>query len=235
MNTNEDKMYDRVIKRILDIIISLAVILVLSPVYLITALLVRVKLGSPVLFSQLRPGYHEKIFRMYKFRSMTEERDENGKLLPDDVRLTPFGAKLRSTSLDELPEMFNILKGDMSIVGPRPQLVRDIVFMTEEQRHRADVRPGLTGLAQINGRNAISWKKKLEYDLEYIRNESFLYDLKIFFGTFAAVFRHDDINMEGEATALDMGDWLLKEGKVTEEEYLKKQEEAKELIRRSGL
>ncbi|HAE15012.1 MAG: sugar transferase [Solobacterium sp.] len=228
-------MYDRVIKRILDIIISLAVILVLSPVYLITALLVRVKLGSPVLFSQLRPGYHEKIFRMYKFRSMTDERDENGKLLPDEVRLTPFGAKLRSTSLDELPEMFNILKGDMSIVGPRPQLVRDIVFMTEEQRHRADVRPGLTGLAQINGRNAISWKKKLEYDLEYIRNESFLYDLKIFFGTFAAVFRHDDINMEGEATALDMGDWLLKEGKVTEEEYLKKQEEAKELIRRSGL
>jgi lipopolysaccharide/colanic/teichoic acid biosynthesis glycosyltransferase len=224
-----------VIKRILDIIISLAVILVLSPVYLITALLVRVKLGSPVLFSQLRPGYHEKIFRMYKFRSMTDERDENGKLLPDEVRLTPFGAKLRSTSLDELPEMFNILKGDMSIVGPRPQLVRDIVFMTEEQRHRADVRPGLTGLAQINGRNAISWKKKLEYDLEYIRNESFLYDLKIFFGTFAAVFRHDDINMEGEATALDMGDWLLKEGKVTEEEYLKKQEEAKELIRRSGL
>ena len=235
MNTNEDKMYDRVIKRILDIIISLAVILVLSPVYLITALLVRVKLGSPVLFSQLRPGYHEKIFRMYKFRSMTDEKDENGKLLPDEVRLTPFGAKLRSTSLDELPEMFNILKGDMSIVGPRPQLVRDIVFMTEEQRHRADVRPGLTGLAQINGRNAISWKKKLEYDLEYIRNESFLYDLKIFFGTFAAVFRHDDINMEGEATALDMGDWLLKEGKVTEEEYLKKQEEAKELIRRSGL
>ena len=140
-------MYDRVIKRILDIIISLAVILVLSPVYLITALLVRVKLGSPVLFSQLRPGYHEKIFRMYKFRSMTDERDENGKLLPDEVRLTPFGAKLRSTSLDELPEMFNILKGDMSIVGPRPQLVRDIVFMTEEQRHRADVRPGLTGLA----------------------------------------------------------------------------------------
>ena len=228
-------MYDRVIKRILDIIISLAVILVLSPVYLITALLVRVKLGSPVLFSQLRPGYHEEIFRMYKFRSMTDERDENGKLRPDEVRLTPFGAKLRSTSLDELPEMFNILKGDMSIVGPRPQLVRDIVFMTEEQRHRADVRPGLTGLAQINGRNAISWEKKLEYDLEYIRNESFLYDLKIFFGTFAAVFRHDDINMEGEATALDMGDWLLKEGKVTEEEYLKKQEEAKELIRRSGL
>lgn len=228
-------MYDRVIKRVIDIVISLGVILILSPVYLITALLVRIKLGSPVLFSQLRPGYHEKIFRMYKFRSMTDEKDENGNLLPDEIRLTPFGAKLRSTSLDELPEMFNILKGDMSLVGPRPQLVRDIVFMTDEQRKRADVRPGLTGLAQINGRNAITWEKKLEYDLEYIKHESFLYDLKIFFGTFAAVFRHDDINMEGEATALDMGDWLLKEGKVTKEEYLQKQEEAKELIRKSGL
>ncbi|MBQ9153168.1 MAG: sugar transferase [Solobacterium sp.] len=228
-------MYRKYVKRLLDIVISLAVITGLSPVYLITALLVRTKLGSPVLFSQLRPGYNEKIFRMYKFRSMTDERDENGKLLPDEIRLTPFGAKLRSTSLDELPEMFNILKGDMSVVGPRPQLVRDIVFMSEDQRKRALTRPGLTGLAQINGRNAISWEKKLDYDLEYIRNESFLYDLKIFFGTFAAVFRHDDINMEGEATALDMGDWLLKEGKVTEEEYRQKQEEALELIRKSGL
>ena len=228
-------IYRKYVKRLLDIVISLAVITGLSPVYLITALLVRTKLGSPVLFSQLRPGYNEKIFRMYKFRSMTDERDENGKLLPDEIRLTPFGAKLRSTSLDELPEMFNILKGDMSVVGPRPQLVRDIVFMSEDQRKRALTRPGLTGLAQINGRNAISWEKKLDYDLEYIRNESFLYDLKIFFGTFAAVFRHDDINMEGEATALDMGDWLLKEGKVTEEEYRQKQEEALELIRKSGL
>ena len=228
-------IYRKYVKRLLDIVISLAVITGLSPVYLITALLVRTKLGSPVLFSQLRPGYNEKIFRMYKFRSMTDERDENGKLLPDEIRLTPFGVKLRSTSLDELPEMFNILKGDMSVVGPRPQLVRDIVFMSEDQRKRALTRPGLTGLAQINGRNAISWEKKLDYDLEYIRNESFLYDLKIFFGTFAAVFRHDDINMEGEATALDMGDWLLKEGKVTEEEYRQKQEEALEQIRKSGL
>ena len=228
-------IYRKYVKRLLDIVISLAVITGLSPVYIVTALLVRTKLGSPVLFSQLRPGYKEKIFRMYKFRSMTDEKDENGKLLPDEVRLTPFGAKLRSTSLDELPEMFNILKGDMSVVGPRPQLVRDIVFMSEEQRKRALARPGLTGLAQINGRNAISWEKKLAYDLEYIQKESFLYDLKIFFGTFAAVFRHDDINMEGEATALDMGDWLLKEGKISEEEYRQKQQEALEMIRKSGL
>ena len=228
-------IYRKYVKRLLDIVISLAVITGLSPVYIVTALLVRTKLGSPVLFSQLRPGYKEKIFRMYKFRSMTDEKDENGKLLPDEIRLTPFGAKLRSTSLDELPEMFNILKGEMSVVGPRPQLVRDIVFMSEEQRKRALTRPGLTGLAQINGRNAISWEKKLAYDLEYIQKESFLYDLKIFFGTFAAVFRHDDINMEGEATALDMGDWLLKEGKISEEEYRQKQQEALELIRKSGL
>lgn len=228
-------IYRKYVKRLLDIVISLAVITGLSPVYIVTALLVRTKLGSPVLFSQLRPGYKEKIFRMYKFRSMTDEKDENGKLLPDEIRLTPFGAKLRSTSLDELPEMFNILKGDMSVVGPRPQLVRDIVFMSEEQRKRALTRPGLTGLAQINGRNAISWEKKLAYDLEYIQKESFLYDLKIFFGTFAAVFRHDDINMEGEATALDMGDWLLKEGKISEEEYRQKQQEALEMIRKSGL
>ena len=223
-------IYRKYVKRMLDIIISLAVITGLSPVYIITALLVRKKLGSPVLFTQPRPGYGEKIFRMYKFRSMTDERDENGKLLPDEVRLTSFGAKLRSTSLDELPEMFNILKGDMSLVGPRPQLVRDIVFMTDEQRKRAKTRPGLTGLAQISGRNAISWDRKLAYDLEYIGKESFLTDLKIFFGTFAAVLKHDDINMEGEATALDLGDWLLKEGRITQEEYEAGQQEAKKLL-----
>ncbi|MBR2670481.1 MAG: sugar transferase [Solobacterium sp.] len=223
-------MYRRYVKRLLDIIISLAVITGLSPVYIITALLVKKKLGSPVLFSQLRPGYQEKIFRMYKFRSMTDEKDENGNLLPDEIRLTHFGAKLRETSLDELPEMFNILKGDMSVVGPRPQLVRDIVFMSDERRKRADTRPGLTGLAQIRGRNAISWEEKLAYDLEYLENESFLNDLKIFFGTFAAVFRHDDINMEGEATALDMGDYLLRKGEITKEEYDQKQAEARKLL-----
>ncbi len=223
-------IYRRYVKRLLDIIISLAVITGLSPVYIVTALLVRKKLGSPVLFSQLRPGYQEKIFRMYKFRSMTDERDENGNLLPDDIRLTSFGAKLRATSLDELPEMFNILKGDMSVVGPRPQLVRDIVFMSDEQRKRADTRPGLTGLAQIRGRNAISWEEKLAYDLEYLENESFLNDLKIFFGTFAAVFRHDDITMEGEATSLDMGDYLLRKGEITREEYELKQAEARKLL-----
>ncbi len=223
-------IYRRYVKRLLDIIISLAVITGLSPVYIVTALLVKKKLGSPVLFSQLRPGYQEKIFRMYKFRSMTDEKDENGNLLPDEIRLTPFGAKLRETSLDELPEMFNILKGDMSVVGPRPQLVRDIVFMSDEQRKRAETRPGLTGLAQIRGRNAISWEEKLAYDLEYLENESFLNDLKIFFGTFAAVFRHDDINMEGEATALDMGDYLLRKGEITKEEYDLKQAEARKLL-----
>ncbi len=223
-------IYRRYVKRLLDIIISLAVITGLSPVYIVTALLVKKKLGSPVLFSQLRPGYQEKIFRMYKFRSMTDEKDENGNLLPDEIRLTPFGAKLRETSLDELPEMFNILKGDMSVVGPRPQLVRDIVFMSDEQRKRAETRPGLTGLAQIRGRNAISWEEKLAYDLEYLENESFLNDLKIFFGTFAAVFRHDDINMEGEATALDMGDYLLRKGEITREEYEQKQAEARKLL-----
>ena len=223
-------IYRRYVKRLLDIIISLAVITGLSPVYIVTALLVKKKLGSPVLFSQLRPGYQEKIFRMYKFRSMTDEKDENGNLLPDEIRLTSFGAKLRETSLDELPEMFNILKGDMSVVGPRPQLVRDIVFMSDEQRKRAETRPGLTGLAQIRGRNAITWEEKLAYDLEYLENESFLNDLKIFFGTFAAVFRHDDINMEGEATSLDMGDYLLRKGEITKEEYEQKQAEAKKLL-----
>ena len=167
-------IYEKYIKRLLDIVLSLCAIIVLSPVMLITALLVRIKLGSPVIFCQQRPGKidsktgKEKIFKMYKFRSMTDARDEDGELLPDEVRLTKFGKALRSTSLDELPELFNILKGDMSIVGPRPQLVRDMVFMSAEQRQRHLVRQGLTGLAQINGRNAIDWEEKLEWDLRYI-------------------------------------------------------------------
>ncbi len=235
MTEHKTGIYEKYIKRLFDILFSLLVIVLLCPLYLVTALLVRIRLGSPVLFSQLRPGFHEKIFRMYKFRSMTDERDENGKLLPDSMRLTPFGELLRKTSLDELPEMFNILKGDMSLIGPRPQLVRDIVFMSDDERRRADVRPGLTGLAQISGRNAISWEKKLEYDLVYVDSISFFTDVKIFFGTFAALFRHDDVNMEGEATAMDLGDCLLKDGRITEEEYGRKQEEALELIQKSGL
>lgn len=193
-------MYGKYIKRLLDIVISLCGIIVLSPVYLILAVLVRIKLGAPVIFNQERPGKDEKIFRLYKFRSMTDERDENGNLLPDEVRLTPFGKKLRSTSLDELPELFNILKGEMSIIGPRPLLVRYLPRYNEFQRHRHDVRPGLTGLAQINGRNAITWEKKFEYDVEYVNNLSFALDARIFAGTVRAVLKREGISSETNAT-----------------------------------
>ena len=158
-------MYKTCIKRLLDILLSLTGIILLCWLYLILFILVRVKLGSPVLFRQQRPGKNEKIFTLYKFRTMTDARDENGNLLPDEVRLTAFGKMLRSTSLDELPELFNILKGDMSLIGPRPLLVKYLPLYNEEQKHRHDVRPGLTGLAQVNGRNAISWEKKFEYDV----------------------------------------------------------------------
>lgn len=193
-------MYQKYIKRLLDIAVSLCGIIVLSPVYLILAILVRAKLGTPVIFKQDRPGKGEKIFRLYKFRSMTDEKDESGNLLPDEVRLTPFGKKLRSTSLDELPELFNILKGDMSLVGPRPLLVRYLPRYNEFQRHRHDVRPGLTGLAQINGRNAITWEKKFEYDVEYVKNLSFALDARIFMGTVRAVLKREGISGENNAT-----------------------------------
>ena len=172
-------MYERYFKRIFDIICALAAIIVFSWLYIIVAILVRVKLGSPVIFKQKRPGKDEKIFELYKFRTMTDERDENGKLLPDDVRLTRFGRLLRKTSLDELPEAFNILKGDMSVVGPRPLLVEYLPYYTEEEKHRHDVRPGLSGLAQIKGRNAISWEEKFTFDVEYVENISFMGDIKI--------------------------------------------------------
>ena len=232
-------MYKNFIKRILDIICSLLAMIVFCWLYAIVAILVRVKLGSPVIFKQQRPGKkdkngQERIFYMYKFRSMTDEKDANGNLLPDDVRLTTFGKKLRDWSLDELPEAWNILKGDMSVVGPRPQLVRDMVFMTEEQRHRHDVRPGLTGLAQVSGRNAISWNGKLAIDLEYIQNISFLNDLKIILLTVKKVFVHEGINAEGQATVDDYGDALLKEGKVSPKEYETKQNEAKRLLKEAG-
>ena len=193
-------MYRKYIKRLLDIIISLCGIIVLSPVYLILGILVRVKLGTPVIFKQDRPGKDEMVFQLYKFRSMTDERDENGELLPDDVRLTPFGKKLRSTSLDELPELFNILKGDMSLIGPRPLLVRYLPRYNDFQRHRHDVRPGLTGLAQINGRNAITWEKKFEYDVEYVNELSFALDARIFMGTVRAVLKKEGISGENSAT-----------------------------------
>ncbi|MCH5254441.1 MAG: sugar transferase [Lachnospiraceae bacterium] len=193
-------MYRKCIKRLLDIVISLCGIIVLSPIFLVLAILVRVKLGSPVLFMQERPGKDEKIFKLYKFRSMTDEKDENGNLLPDEKRLPPFGKKLRSTSLDELPELLNILKGDMSIIGPRPLLVRYLPRYNEFQKHRHDVRPGLTGLAQINGRNAITWERKFEYDVEYVRNLSFALDFRIFMGTVRAVLKREGINSENNAT-----------------------------------
>lgn len=193
-------MYSKFFKRLLDIILSLLVIILFSWLYIIVAILVKFKLGSPVIFKQPRPGMNEKVFNMYKFRSMTDERDENGNLLPDDVRLTAFGKKLRATSLDELPEFFNILKGDMSFVGPRPLLVKYLPLYNEEQRHRHDVRPGLTGWAQVNGRNLLSWEDKFEKDVYYVRNISFLFDLKIVLKTIAVVFRHNDINSATNAT-----------------------------------
>ena len=220
-------VYLRFFKRFFDIVLSLCALIVLSPVLLSVAALVRWNLGSPVIFCQERPGKGEKIFKMYKFRSMTDDRDEAGNLLPDADRLTPFGRKLRATSLDELPELWNILRGDMSIVGPRPQLVRDMVFMTPDQRRRHTVRPGLTGLAQINGRNILRWDDRLRYDLEYIDRPGLWVDVKIIFLTVACILRHDDVATEGMDTSEDLGDYLLRTGVVSEEEYAEKQGEAK--------
>ncbi len=193
-------IYRRYVKRAFDILISFIVIALFFWLYLILALLVRVKLGSPVLFKQQRPGKDGVVFGMYKFRSMTDERDENGELLPDEKRLTSFGKTLRSTSLDELPEMFNILKGDMSLVGPRPLLVQYLPLYNERQARRHEVRPGLTGLAQVNGRNAITWEEKFEYDVTYVEKLSFLLDIKILLLTVVKVFKRDGISAEGQAT-----------------------------------
>jgi len=193
-------IYKRFIKRPMDFILSLIAIIVLSPIFLIVALLVKIKLGSPVIFKQQRPGLNEKIFTMYKFRTMTDERDENGELLPDSVRLTKFGRFLRSTSLDELPELFNILKGDMSIVGPRPLLVQYLPLYNDHQKRRHEVRPGLTGLAQVNGRNAISWEEKFDLDVRYVDHVSFIGDWKIILLTVKKVFVREGINSETAAT-----------------------------------
>ena len=212
-------MYRKYVKRLLDIIMAAAGIIVLSPVMLVTAFLVRVKLGSPVIFKQKRPGKNEKIFEMYKFRSMTDERDQDGNLLPDEVRLTEFGKKLRATSLDELPELFNILKGDMSVVGPRPQLVRDMVFMTAKQRKRHEVLPVLTGLAQVNGRNKISWEEKLSWDLKYVNHISLRTDLSIVVKTIIKVLKRENISTVGMETAEDLGDYLVRTKKINKEVY----------------
>lgn len=228
-------MYEKYIKRPMDIILTLLALLVLWPVLLVVAMLVRIKLGSPVIFKQQRPGKkdkdgNEKIFTMYKFRTMTDMKDKNGKLLSDSVRLTPFGSKLRSMSLDELPELFNILKGDLSIIGPRPQLVRDMVFMSDNQRQRHKMRPGLSGLAQISGRNAIYWEDKLEYDLKYIEKITFLGDWKIIIKTIVNVFKRENVTTEGMATSEDFGEYLLRTGKVERADYDKKHKLARELI-----
>lgn len=224
--------YEKYVKRAIDIICASATIICFSPIYIGVAILVRFKLGSPVLFTQDRPGLigedgKETIFKMYKFRTMTDERDENGELLPDEVRLTSFGKWLRNTSLDELPEAFNILNGTLSVCGPRPQLVRDMVFMTDEQRMRHTAKPGLSGLAQVNGRNAISWEDKINWDLKYIEKVSFLEDLKIILSTVKKAFiKQEGITQDDMATAEDFGDYLLRTEKVDKENYNKKQLQA---------
>ena len=200
-------MYKKFFKRFLDIIISLISLIILSPVMLIVAILVRIKLGSPVIFRQERPGKNEKIFKLYKFRSMSDKKDENGKLLPDSERLTKFGKILRSTSLDELPELVNILKGDMSLIGPRPLAVAYLPYYNEKEKHRHDVKPGLTGLAQINGRNALDWEKRFEYDLEYVNNITFINDLKILFKTFFKVLKREDVVTRGTGKTIDFDEY----------------------------
>ena len=192
--------YEKFIKRPQDILLSLMAMIVLSPVLLITAVLVRTKLGSPVIFKQKRPGLDEKVFTLYKFRTMTDAKDSDGNLLPDEVRLTKFGKLLRSTSLDELPELWNIFCGDIAVVGPRPVLVEYLSRYNEEQRRRHEVRPGLSGLAQVNGRNAISWEDKFKYDIQYVDHVTFLGDWKIIFQTILNVIKRDGINSETAAT-----------------------------------
>lgn len=225
-------MYKKFIKRFLDLILSLMALIILMPLMLIIYILVRVKLGKPAIFKQERPGKDEKIFTLYKFRTMTDEKDENGNLLPDEQRLTKFGKMLRSTSLDELPELVNIIKGDMSIVGPRPQLVRDMVFMTEIQRKRHSVRQGLTGLAQVNGRNNITWEEKINYDLNYVNNITLIDDIKIVFKTIIKVFKREDTETDGMQTAEDLGDYLLRNNKISKDDYTCKNKEALEIIQK---
>ena len=228
--------YEKYVKRAIDVVCATGAIVVFSPIYIGVGILVKFKLGSPVLFTQDRPGLVDKngketVFKMYKFRSMTDEKDENGELLPDEVRLTKFGAWLRNTSLDELPEAFNILNGTMSVIGPRPQLVRDMTFMTKEQRMRHTAKPGLSGLAQVNGRNAISWEDKINWDLKYIENVGLFEDVKIVLDTVKKAFiKQEGITQDDMATAEDFGDYLLRTKKVTEEEYSRKQALAKKIL-----
>ena len=229
-------MYVKFFKRVLDLLLSVVALIVLSPIFLILTLVGAVAMRGNPFFFQPRPGKKgkdgkEKIFKLIKFRTMSNKKDKDGNLLPDGMRLNRYGIILRSTSFDELPELLNILRGDMSIVGPRPQLVRDMVFMNEEQRHRHDVRPGLTGFAQINGRNNITWEQKFKYDIQYIDNGiTFVGDVKIILRTVGKVFKRSDTVREGTVSDMDFGDWLLKESKVSRETYDAKQKEAKDLI-----
>jgi lipopolysaccharide/colanic/teichoic acid biosynthesis glycosyltransferase len=223
-------MYQKYFKRLFDFVCSFLALIVLSPVLLVIAVLVRIKLGTPVIFKQKRPGLHEKIFILYKFRTMSDQKDEQGNLLPDEVRLTKFGKMLRLTSLDELPELWNILKGDMSIVGPRPQLIKDMVFMTDEQRKRHSVLPGLTGLAQVNGRNAIGWEARLQYDLNYIKKITFFKDISLILKTVVKTVRKEGISQEGMDTSLDLGDYLVSKNLITKSMYEKVLSDAKEVL-----
>lgn len=229
-------MYAKCLKRMLDFVLSLLALIVLFPVMLILMIAGALAMGGNPFFVQPRPGMKgkdgkEKIFKLIKLRTMDNRKDKEGNLLPDDVRLNKYGRILRSTSLDELPELINILIGDMSIVGPRPQLVRDMVFMTDEQRRRHDVRPGLTGHAQVNGRNNITWEQKFEYDLEYIdQGITLANDVKIVLQTVGKVLKRSDTVREGTVSDMDFGDWLMAEGKVDQTEYREKQVVAKELL-----
>ena len=233
--------YEKYTKRLLDIICAVAAISIFSWLYLIIAALVRIKMGTPILFRQPRPGMidpktgKERIFYIFKFRTMNDARDDNGRLLPDEMRLCKFGRMLRATSLDELPEAFNILKGDMSVIGPRPQLVRDMVFMSDRHRMRHTAKPGLSGLAQVMGRNAITWEDRLNYDLQYIEHVSFWNDVKLIWMTFKKVFiRSNFVQINAETDlSMDYGDALLKAGKVSQKKYDELQAQALEILAQS--
>lgn len=229
-------MYAKFLKRVIDFVVSLIALILLLPVFIILSVIGAIAMKGNPFFTQARPGKkgkdgNEKIFKLIKFRTMSNAKDKDGNLLPDEVRLNKYGKLLRSTSLDELPELWNILKGDMSIVGPRPQLVRDMVFMSDEQRRRHDVRPGLTGYAQVNGRNNITWEQKFEYDSQYVDNGiTLLNDIEIILQTVEKVIKRSDTVRDGTVSDMDFGDWLMVEGKIEKSEYDTNQAEAKLLL-----
>lgn len=225
-------MYKMIGKRIFDFIFSLIMLIVLSPIFIILTLCGTFYMKGNPFFTQIRPGKNEKLFKMIKFRTMSNEKDKFDNLLPDEKRLNSYGKFLRSTSLDEIPELINILIGEMSLIGPRPLLVRDMVFMSQDQRKRHMVRPGLSGLAQVNGRNTIDWEKKLNLDLIYLENITLLNDFKIILKTIEKVFKREDINRDGTVSDMDFGDYLLLNGKIQKKEYKEKMIEAKEIVER---